>query len=190
MNKKICAITGSTPNEYSFGYDEENMNCALEKRLIVQAIFALVSVGVTGFLSTMNEGAELWGAEAVAHIITTFNRDITLGCVPTSEEQASRWHPDTRDKYFDLLENYLETDAIPKRHDPDGDMYGADRELFGEDIYAYDADKYIADTADMLLVCGDKPGVHAEILMREFEGRGKKIMRMNTGKTTGTADAR
>lgn len=30
MNKKICAITGSTPNEYSFGYDEENMNCALE----------------------------------------------------------------------------------------------------------------------------------------------------------------
>ena len=65
MNKKICAITGSTPNEYSFGYDEENMNCALEKRLIVQAIFALVSVGVTGFLSTMNEGAELWGAEAV-----------------------------------------------------------------------------------------------------------------------------
>ena len=190
MNKKICAITGSTPNEYSFGYDEENMNCALEKRLIVQAIFALVSVGVTGFLSTMNEGAELWGAEAVAHIITTFNRDITLGCVPTSEEQASRWHPDTRDKYFDLLENYLETDAIPKRHDPDGDMYGADRELFWEDIYAYDADKYIADTADMLLVCGDKPGVHAEMLMREFEGRGKKVMRMSAGKTTGTADAR
>ena len=69
-------------------------------------------------------------------------------------------------------------------------MYGADRELFGEDIYAYDADKYIADTADMLLVCGDKPGVHAEILMREFEGRGKKVMRMSAGKTTGTADAR
>lgn len=185
MKDKICAITGSTPNEYSFGYDEESMNCALEKRLIVQAVFALASVGVTGFLSTMNEGAELWGAEAVGHIIETFNREITLGCVPTSEEQASRWHPDTRDKYFGLLEKYLETDAIPKRHDPDGDQFGADRDQFGEDIYNYDADQYIADKADILLVCGDKPGEHAEKLIREFEGRGKKVIRMGAMEKSG-----
>lgn len=184
MNKKICAITGSTPNEYSFGYDEENMNCALEKRLIVQAIFALVSVGVTGFLSTMNEGAELWGSEARrAHHhdlqprhhprLRPDLRRTSLKVAPRHERQIlrsprklprDRRHPET---------------PRPRRG-----QFGADRELFGEDIYAYDADKYIADTADMLLVCGDKPGVHAEILMREFEGRGKKIMRMSAKEKT------
>ena len=48
----------------------------------------------------------------------------------------------------------------------------------------------LTPTSGDLFICGDKPGVHAEILMRDFEGRGKKIMRMNAGKTTGTADAR
>lgn len=132
MNK-ICAIMGENPNELEFGYDEEYYTCAKMKYRLVTAIQAAISQGYDTFVSTLDEGVAMWGAEAVS-IIKQLGININLVAAPTSDEQAARWHPERRERYFKLLE--AADNAI-----------NVNDENFGED--------YIFESAERIILLGD-----------------------------------
>ena len=95
----ICAIFGEGPDELSFGYDEEYYTCAVLKMRLVMAMQEAIAEGCDAFASTLLQGAPMWGAEACLAM-----EGVSLVAVPTSEEQASRWHPERRERYFRLIE--------------------------------------------------------------------------------------
>ncbi len=102
-NNKICAIFGENPSELEFGYDEDYYTCAVMKFRLVSAMQDAVSEGCCEFVSTLDEGAAMWGAEACI-AMKSLGGNITLTAAPTSENQADRWHPERRERYFDLIE--------------------------------------------------------------------------------------
>ncbi len=132
-NKNICAVVGENPAELQFGYDEDYYTCALMKYRLVSAMQDAIADGCNEFVSTLDEGAAMWGAEACL-AIKAMGIDVSLTAVPTSELQAVRWHPERRERYFNLLEN-ANTVIDPRE------------EIFGEE--------YLFSCVGRLIVVGD-----------------------------------
>ena len=103
-NKKSCAIFGEKPSELEFGYDEDYYTCAVMKYRLVSAMQDALADGCHEFVSTLDEGVAMWGAEACL-AIKSLGGNVTLTAAPTSERQADRWHPERRERYFNLIEN-------------------------------------------------------------------------------------
>ncbi|MBE6612363.1 MAG: DUF1273 domain-containing protein [Ruminococcaceae bacterium] len=99
----ICAIFGENPDELAFGYDEDYPTCTEMKFRLVTAMQALIGEGCSCFASTLEQGAAMWGAE-VCDAIRGLGGTVRFIAAPMSEEQASRWHPERRERYFHLLE--------------------------------------------------------------------------------------
>lgn len=110
MNNFSCAFAGHNPLRYSFGYDEEDELCLLIKKKILQQILDLYENGVTIFYSNCEVGASMWGAELTLELMKRFP-ELKLHCVIPFEEQAKKWTPPLRDRYYNILEkctnNYL-----------------------------------------------------------------------------------
>ncbi len=146
---------GENPDELDFGYDEDYPTCAEMKYRLVNAIEQLIAEGYTTFISTLEQGAALWGAEA-CHAIAELGGDISLIASPLCENQADRWHPERRERYFNMI------DFAQELIDPLG-------ELVGED--------YIFETADTILILGEieKPRI-AAIVKRAKENSIKIVL--------------
>ena len=116
-NNNLCAIFGENPSELEFGYDEDYYTCAIMKYRLVSAMQDAISNGCCDFVSTLDEGAAMWGAEACV-AIKSLGGNVTLTAAPISENQADRWHPERRERYFDLVEK---ADFFIQ---PNGEEYG------------------------------------------------------------------
>ncbi len=101
--KSLCAIFGENPDELEFGYDEEYYTCSKMKLRLVLAMQKAVTDGCDSFMSTVEQGAAMWGAEACVAMRES-GTDVGLVSVPTSETQAVRWHPERRERYYNVLE--------------------------------------------------------------------------------------
>lgn len=132
-NKNMCAIIGENPDELEFGYDEEYYLCASMKYRLVEAMQEVIAQGCASFATTVDQGAAMWGAEACM-AIKQLGGGVTLTAAPNSEDQADRWHPERRERYFDVLEN---ADEIV---DPFGDCHGIE---------------YIFGHCDLIIVLGN-----------------------------------
>lgn len=99
----LCAIFGENPDELEFGYDEEYYTCSKMKLRLVLAMQKLAESGCNSFISTVDQGAAMWGAEACIAMREN-GANVKLIAVPTSELQASRWHPERRERYYNMLE--------------------------------------------------------------------------------------
>lgn len=130
--EKICAVFGETPDELEFGYDEEYYTCAEMKYRLVKAMESALLSGYNAFASTLDQGAAMWGAEACA-AIKKLGGKVSLLLAPLSDDQADRWHPERRDRYFCLLED---ADEIIE---PAGALFG---------------EEYILDAADRIIILG------------------------------------
>ncbi len=133
-NKILCSIIGENPSESLFGYDEEYPLCAKMKYKLVNAIQGVISSGCKCFCTTLEEGAAMWGAEA-CEAIKCLGGDIEMRVAPISEEQANRWHPERRERYYRLIEG---ADKVITSED----------EIFGED--------YIFANSSLIIVLGDR----------------------------------
>lgn len=98
-----CAIFGENPDELEFGYDEEYYTCSKMKLRLVLNMQKAITNGCDCFMSTVEQGAAMWGAEACAAMKAS-GTDVGLVSVPTSETQAVRWHPERRERYYNVLE--------------------------------------------------------------------------------------
>ncbi len=102
-NVKLCAVFGENPDELVFGYDEEHYLCAQMKYRLVAAMQEAIEKGYTHFISTVEQGAPMWAAEACM-AIKELGGDVRFTAAPESDEQAERWHPERRERFFTVLE--------------------------------------------------------------------------------------
>ena len=98
-----CAIIGQNPMRFPWGFDEEDDRCRKLKIELAQQIMALRQSGVSQFLVACDCGVGLYAAEIINGLRTT-DRDLMLICYTPHEEQATKWAPYLRERYFTMLE--------------------------------------------------------------------------------------
>ncbi len=126
MIEKICAIFGETPDELVFGYDEEHYLCGEMKMKLVCAIKMMTDMGYRTFCSTVDQGSEMWAAEACL-AMKSFGCDTEFIAAVTAHDRADKWHPERRERYFNVLS------ACDCVVEPEDDTFGVDYVLEASD---------------------------------------------------------
>ena len=140
MDKPIrCAIIGQHPMRFPWGFDEEDESCGKMKMELAQQIMVLRQSGVSQFLTACDCGVGLYAAEIVNGLRTT-DHDLMLLCYTPHEEQATKWAPFLRERYFTMLEQCTLISAVCEVGAPDAQLH------------AY---KKIIDLADVMLAVYD-----------------------------------
>lgn len=103
MKPLACAFAGHDPIRFPFGYDEEDDLCLKIRETMLMQILALYQNGVTAFYSNCELGAPMWGAELVLGL-QSWVPNLQLHCVLPYEEQATKWTPQLRERYFSIIE--------------------------------------------------------------------------------------
>ena len=141
MNKPIrCAVIGQNPMRFPWGFDEEDKFCSKMKTELAQQIMVLRQRGVSQFLTACDCGVGLYAGEIINGLRTT-DRDLMLICYTPHEEQATKWVPYLRERYFDMLTACTYLSAVCEAGAP------------GAQLQAY---KKIIDLADVVLCVCDK----------------------------------
>ena len=99
---KICAIIGCSPMCFPWGFDEEDEGCAALKLILINQISKLRGEGCTRFTVSMDCGVGLYAAEILQGLKGSEEELETICYVPY-EEQATKWTPELRDRYFNAL---------------------------------------------------------------------------------------
>ena len=99
---KTCAIIGCSPIYYPWGFDEEDEGCAALKLILMNQITRLRGEGCTRFAVSMDCGVGLYVAELL-HGLKEPNDALEMICYVPCEEQATKWTPELRDRYFNAL---------------------------------------------------------------------------------------
>ena len=142
MDKPIrCAVIGQNPMRFPWGFDEEDDRCRKLKIELSQQIMALRQNGVSQFLTACDCGVGLYAAELVNGLRETTDHDLMLICYTPHEEQATKWAPYLRERYFTMLEKCTYISAVCEVGAPDAQLH------------AY---KKIIDLADMVLAVYDR----------------------------------
>jgi len=88
---------------FPWGFDEEDSRCRKLKIELAQQIMVLRQSGVFQFLTACDCGVGLYAGEIINGLRTT-DRELMLICYIPHEEQATKWAPYLRERYFDMLE--------------------------------------------------------------------------------------
>lgn len=134
-----CAIFGQPPMRFPWGFDEEDNRCRWLKLELLQRIMVLRQQGVTQFLVACDCGIGLYAAEQI-NILREHDPDLMLFCVTPYEEQATKWAPYLRERYFEMLANCTQVTCITPREQPNSQLLAYQR---------------IIDEADVLLTVYD-----------------------------------
>ena len=108
---------------------------------LAQQVMALRQRGVTQFLTACDCGVGLYAAEIVNGLRETTDQDLMLFCYTPHEEQATKWAPYLRERYFTMLEKCTLISAVCEVGAPDAQLQ------------AY---RKIIDLADVVLAVYDK----------------------------------
>ena len=123
MTKPIrCAIIGQNPMRFPWGFDEEDDRCRKLKIELAQQIMALCQSGVSQFLVACDCGVGLYAAEIVNGLRATTDHDLMLICYTPHEEQATKWAPYLRERYFTMLEKCTLIAAVCEVGAPDAQL--------------------------------------------------------------------
>ena len=104
---KTCAIVGCTPMAFPWGFDEEDEGCATLKLLLLNQITRYRSEGCTRFHISMDCGVGLYAAEIIRGLKEK-DGELEAICYVPYEEQATKWTPELRDRYFNALAGCME----------------------------------------------------------------------------------
>ena len=99
---KTCAIIGCSPMCFPWGFDEEDEGCAALKLILINQITRLRGEGCTRFAISMDCGVGLYAAE-ILHGLKEQDDALEMICYVPYEEQATKWTPELRDRYFNAL---------------------------------------------------------------------------------------
>ena len=135
-----CAIIGQNPLRVPWGFDEEDDRCRKLKMELAQQIMVLRQSGVSQFLTACDCGVGLYTGEIINGLRMT-DRDLMLICYTPHEEQATKWAPYLRERYFAMLEKCTLISAVCEVGAPDAQ---------------FQAYKKIIDLADVVLAVYDK----------------------------------
>ena len=99
---KTCAIIGCSPMCFPWGFDEEDEGSAALKLILINQITRLRGEGCTRFAVSMDCGVGLYAAE-ILHGLKESAGALETICYVPYEEQATKWTPELRDRYFNAL---------------------------------------------------------------------------------------
>ncbi len=99
---KICAIIGCSPMCFPWGFDEEDEGGAALKLILMNRISKLRGEGFTRFAVSMDCGVGLYAAEILQGLKES-DEELEMICYVPYEEQATKWTPELRDRYFNAL---------------------------------------------------------------------------------------
>ena len=117
-----CAVIGQNPMRFPWGFDEEDDRCRKLKIELAQQIMALRQSGVSQFLAACDCGVGLYAAEIVNGLRATTDHDLMLICYTPHEEQATKWAPYLRERYFTMLEKCTLIAAVCEVGAPDAQL--------------------------------------------------------------------
>ncbi len=160
-----CAVLGQHPMWFPWGFDEEDEDCQVLKIELAQKIMELWQQGVTRFAVVADCGVGLYAGECVNALRQT-GADLMLFVVTPHEEQATKWAPYLRERYFKLLEDCTIMEAASPRRTP---------------VCEYDAYRKIIDYADMVLAAYDPVTAHGDAVdwaMEYAKERGLPVMQI------------
>lgn len=167
-----CAVMGQHPLRFPWGFDEEDASCAKMKIELAQQIMVLRQSGVSQFLTACDCGVGLYAAEIINGLRTT-DHDLMLLCYTPHEEQATKWAPFLRERYFTMLEQCTLISAVCEVGAPDAQLH------------AY---KKIIDLADVVLAVYDRdtpPAGSAEDRALAYaEGQRKSLLLLHPTELT------
>ena len=124
MDKPIrCAVIGQNPMRFPWGFDEEDDRCRKLKIELAQQIMMLRQNGVSQFLTACDCGVGLYAAEIVNGLRATTDHDLMLICYTPHEEQATKWAPYLRERYFTMLEKCTYISAVCEVGAPDAQLH-------------------------------------------------------------------
>ena len=151
MTKPIrCAIIGQHPMRFPWGFDEEDDRCRKLKIELAQQIMMLRQNGVSQFLTACDCGVGLCAAEIVNGLRATTDHDLMLICYTPHEEQATKWAPYLRERYFMMLEKCTHISAVCEVGAPDAQLHAYKKIIDLADVVlaVYDRDTQSADSAE------------------------------------------
>ncbi len=134
-----CAVIGQPPMRFPWGFDEEDSGCQDFKLALAQKIMELRQQGVTRFAVVADCGIGLYAGEFV-NALRERDPELMLFVVSPHEEQATKWAPYLRDRYFKLLEDCTLMELASHRWTPECE---------------YDAYRKIIDYSGMVLAAYD-----------------------------------
>lgn len=112
---KVCAFTGHRPNSFPWGYNETAQDCVLLKKVLAEQIASLVDDGVTGFISGMALGVDLWAAQIVLDLRKK-NPAVKLCCALPCEGQEKKWPAKTQEQYRNILQQADKTVYVSRTY--------------------------------------------------------------------------
>lgn len=167
-----CAIIGQNPLRFPWGFDEEDDRCRKLKMELAQQIMVLRQSGVSQFLTACDCGVGLYTGEIINGLRMT-DRDLMLICYTPHEEQATKWAPYLRERYFAMLEKCTLISAVCEVGAPDAQ---------------FQAYKKIIDLADVMLAVydGDTPatGSAEDRALAYAEGQHKSLVLLHPTELT------
>ena len=153
MDKPIrCAVMGQHPMRFPWGFDEEDASCAKMKMELAQQIMVLRQSGVSQFLVACDCGVGLYAAEIVNGLRMT-DHDLMLICYTPHEEQAAKWAPYLRERYFDMLTVCTYLSAVCEVGAPDAQLQAYKKIIDLADVVlcVYDTDTPVASGTEEAL---------------------------------------
>ena len=146
---RSCAVLGQSPMRFAWGFDEEDGRCQKLKLELAQQIMVLRRLGVTEFSVACDPGVGLYAAEAVEALQQT-DEELVLLCVTSYEEQATKWAPYLRGRYFDVLAGCTYASCVSSHPTPGAQLEAYKRTIVQSDIVlaVYDADSARGDDVD------------------------------------------
>lgn len=151
MDKPIrCAVIGQHPMRFPWGFDEEDDRCRKLKIELAQQIMMLRQNGVSQFLTACDCGVGLYAAEIVNGLRATTDHDLMLICYTPREEQATKWTPYLRERYFDMLTACTYLSAVCEVGAPDAQLQAYKKVIDLADVVlgVYDVDISAAASAE------------------------------------------
>lgn len=144
-----CAVMGQHPLRFPWGFDEEDDRCRRLKIELAQQIMVLCQEGVSQFLVACDCGVGLYAAEIINGLRTT-DHDLMLLCYTPHEEQATKWAPYLRERYFDVLEKCTYISAVCEVGTPDAQLQAYKKIIDLADVVlgVYDVDISAAASAE------------------------------------------
>ena len=117
-----CAIIGQHPMRFPWGFDEEDTQCRRMKLELAQCIMELRQCGVTEFQVACDPGVGLYAGEIV-NITKQNDEAMRLVCVTPFEEQATKWTPQLRERYFDMLADCTDLSCVDYQETPNAQLW-------------------------------------------------------------------
>lgn len=117
MLNKNCAIIAEAPTCFPWGFDEEDERCATLKLLILNRLSHMLAEGVMRVYIPIDSGIGLYTSELAVSLMET-NKEIHLSSLIPYENQAVKWSPELRNRYYSVLEQCTEPILISGARTP------------------------------------------------------------------------